>query len=910
MPLVVPPRQEFARIALVIVVIFFLYISPDTPTSSAKSSQDSFINHASQSNEFLNILNSSQWQDFAPRSNLKGESEQGKYVNLTGFRGKDGYRGWERFNAWKERCVLFHQEANKRSEINDFQENLFYENTTGVLRGKWVRYEADLTGLEKRVWSKMNLSVIAPSSRWDTEENEDWRRNITGSSGSIKLRIDEKESEDLDIESIKTKELPIELVRKVTATINLHDESNKGNGWLIRLHGVHWPKKGVLLMTTTSEKFAGIFGLPHLTYSFEQFTSSKEFIYQTLKMALQNLEKAPKKDYGNPLSSISENEAAHLTPQCEFVVFAQVYPIKMDQVSGIHKNKAEFVVKEIERELRYPKGTPIPKIPRLQISTVILSPDCGFMLESEGPPEFETEDGEHLIGEKQEVIFKNIHQLLELFAVLILGQTFLLKAQSKDASTPSTVGCVSLYTISTMLFADAFIFASLSLLSGTSPNFFPSALLASFMSLMSVMLGIRFISAIWNSQEPERRERTRQSQATEALTHPLPSEVQADSHTNITDLNSVITPGTTVNIPDDIPIIIPSDQDIDAEIFENDLNSNSSLLPTTNPNAGSTQTRSQSNGVSFATMYIRSVLLLTLILFLTLTSASWPVQIRSIYIYTLSLAYLSFPAFQIYRNIQRNCRKALLWKFVVGQSILRLTPFAYFYLKKDNILFSDTDKKAFFLLAGWLWIQFWVLVAQSILGPRWGLPKTWYVEGWNYHPILHMESLEAKGLPIGLVSNQDPLSPINSLNTVLSPISTEQGRKGKKNVRLRSVDCAICMQILEVPILEAGKDTTTGSVISSASATTVSAVAIVSRGRLRHAIAACSKAESSLWVLLDSVCWPHPRIPTLLSRFRAPTGRPLDLNNPGSWILIDDAEELPPFPSCIIFCIQSRAAAC
>lgn len=813
MPLVVPPRQEFARIALIIVVIFFLYISPDSPNSGAKSSQDSFIDHASQSNEFLSILNSSQWQDFAPRTSLREVSDQGKYLNLTGFRESDGYRGWERFNAWKERCLLFHQEANKRSEMNKVQENLFYTNTTGVLRGKWVRYEADLTGLEKGVWPKMNLSVIAPNSRWDTEKNEDWKRNITGLSGSIKLRIDEKESEDLSINSIKTNKPSVDLVRKVTATINLHDETNKGNGWLIRIHGVHWLKKGVLLMTTTSEKFAGIFGLPHLTYSFEQFTTSKELIDQTLGIVSQKMEKTPKKDFGNPLSSISENEAAHLTPQCEFVIFAQVYPIEIDQILGLSKSKAEIVVNEIERELRFPKGTPIPKIPRLQISTVILSPDCGFILESKGPPDFAAEDGEHLIGEKQEVILKNIHQLLELFAVLILGQTFLLKAQSKDASTPSTVGCVSLYTISTMLFADAFIFASLSLLSGTSPNFFPSALPASFMSLMSVMLGIRFISAIWNSQEPERRERTRQRQAVEALTHPLPSVAQADSHANISNVDSVMTPSTTANISNDNPIIIPSDQDIDAEIFENDLNSNSSLLPTTNPNVGSTQTRSQSNGVSFATMYIRSVLLLTLVLFLTLTSVSWPVQIRVIYIYTLSLAYLSFPAFQIYRNIQRNCRKALLWKFVIGQSILRLIPFAYFYLKKDNILFSDTDSKAFFLLAGWLWIQCWVLVAQNILGPRWGLPKNWYIEGWNYHPILHMESLEEKGLPIGLVSSQDPSSPINSLNAVLSPILTEQGRKERKNVRLRSVDCAICMQILEIPILDSAKDTTTGGVV-------------------------------------------------------------------------------------------------
>ncbi|KAI6245716.1 Transmembrane E3 ubiquitin-protein ligase 1 [Erysiphe necator] len=811
MPLVVPPRQEFARIVLIIVVIFFLYIAPDSPTSGARSSQDSLLDHTETKN-LLGILNSSQWQDFAPRSSKKEAGELQKYINLTGFRENDGYQGWQRLNVWKERCVLFHQEANRRSESKEIQRKNYYTNITGVVWGKWTRYEADLTGLEKKEWPKINLSQVAPNSIYGAETNKTWAKNITGSSGSMMIRINEKDGEDSVIKSIKAEEPSIEPARRITATINLQDETNKGNGWFIRLHGVHWPKKGVLLLTTNSDKFDGIFGLPHLTYSFEQFISSQKLISQFFVMSLQKLEKTSKKDYESSISSVSENEAAQLGPQCEFVVFAQVYPIEINYISKFHFKDSELAIQEIERELRFPKGMPTPKIPKLQISTVILSPDCGFMLESKGPPDFTSEEDEHLIGEKQEVLLKNIHLLLQLFAVLILGQTFLLKAQSKDASTPSTVGRISLYTISIMLFADTFIFASLSLLSGTSPNYFPSALLASFISLMSVMLGIRFVSAIWNSQEPERRERSMQRQATESMTHPLTSEVQTDSHINVTDTNSVITPGVTDSIHDDNPIIIPSDQDIDAEILENNLNSNSSLLPTISPNASSTQTRPQSNNVSFATMYVRSVLLLTLILFVTLTSTSWPVKLRAIYIYTLSLAYLSFPAFQIYRNIQRNYRKALLWRFIIGQSVLRLTPFAYFYLKKDNILFSETDKKAFILLAGWLCIQCVVLAAQNIFGPRWGLPKTWYVEGWNYHPILRMESLEAKGLPIGLVSNQDPSSLINSVNTFLSPASIEQGKQGKKNIRLRCVDCAICMQTLEVPIIEVDKDTTTSSV--------------------------------------------------------------------------------------------------
>jgi len=126
-------------------------------------------------------------------------------------------------------------------------------------------------------------------------------------------------------------------------------------------------------------------------------------------------------------------------------------------------------------------------------------------------------------------------------------------------------------------------------------------------------------------------------------------------------------------------------------------------------------------------------------------------------------------------------------------------PFAYFYLKEDNILFAETDWKAFCVLAGWVWVQIWILIAQEILGPRWGLPKNWYEEGWDYHPILREDNVEAGGLPIGLV--QIPGSP----TVERTRTSEDLGRK-KSDSGVRTVDCAICMQVLEVPVVGAGED--------------------------------------------------------------------------------------------------------
>lgn len=814
MPVTVPPRQDSIRFILIIIVIYFIYNSSDSSNSSDHPLKDIQTDYASQTTSYLSVLNSSRWHDFNPYRAANHVDDESKFLNLTGFRENDGYRGWERLGAWKERSAIFRGEACGGSERTGLKENVFFQNITGVVQGKWVRYEANLTGHDKINWPRINLSEIAPSVRWESDQNQLWSRNISGNNGKIRMRFDEKETDVFEMKSNGADETPTGPVRQVAATVTLHDEASNSNGWNMRIHGVHWPKLGVIFMTTTSEKFAGIFGLPHLMSDPYQYLGTQKLLNQTLWKTFQNFNLASKKDYRNPWSSIPEDEAALLTPHCEYLVFAQVYPFPAELISSLGDENSGHIVQEIENELRYPNGAPTSKTPDLKMSTVILSPDCGFIIESKGPPSFATEDGEHLMGKKHEVLLQSIQNWLKIFAVVLLIQTLLLKAQSKDASTPSTVSRVSLHTIFIMLFADAFVFGSLSLLSGTSPNLFPSALLVSFMSLMSVMLGIRFLSAIWNSQEPERREHIRQ-QTTESVAHsPSIESVMAPQPGNLADNAILPSSTTTPSRLDNNPIIVPSDQDIDAEMFENDVNPTPSLLPNTNPNASLTSSPSQPQGVSFATMYIRSVLLLTLILFLTLTSTSWPAWLRKTYIYPLSALYLSFPSFQIRRNIRRNCRKALLWKFVIGQSILRLTPFSYFYLKKDNMLYTATDGIAFCVLAVWLWIQCWILVAQNILGPRWGLPKTWYVEGWNYHPILRNSHLESGELPIGLASNHE-LSPSTPNSIATSFTSSDESRtQGRKESTYRSVDCAICMQILEVPVFHGVKDTTTFDVSS------------------------------------------------------------------------------------------------
>jgi hypothetical protein len=824
MPLQQPPGQEGARVVLIIILLFILWTQPDQgPPPGFPSVHDYAAERIARSRHSLDVLNITKWQDFSPKGGHKPAGEPARYLNLTGFREEDGY-AWDRLDAFKKRSLEYTQDAKGRYRQGNDNGLVgdVYENVTGIVTGKWVRHVTDLNGDPKKRF--MNLTEISPGIEWAWRDEEYWTRNITGIEGKLTIRVDERNVEEIDTsldeaEDEKTPLPSVNLIREVQATVTVQDESSSGDGHEMKVHGVHWPKQGVMLMTTTSEKFSGIFGLPHLAINMEQYASSQKLLNKTLETTIELMEKASWADQGNPWTSSpdAQGDAIMPVPHCEYMIYIQTYPLKVDLSHNAGRLDPANIVHQIEQELRYPNGAPVPEIPKLQMSAVIFSPDCGFMLESKGPPAFAPSDGEHLVGKKQEILLQDIQSWLHAFAAVVFGQILLLKVQSKEASTPSTVGRVSLYTIAMMLMADALLFSSLSLLSATAPNLFPSALLTSFAALMSVALGVRFIGAVYNVQEPERREALRLQQAAQvANTPPRPNAASsASGPPTANSANQTPTPIITAAGADtlplpvttsggrhiDIPIIIPSDQDVDAEIAEfTRATGTLPLLPTTNrPAEPAAQPRASS---SFGTIYIKFVLTLTILLFFSLSAISWPVTARTAYVNILAFVYLSFWLPQIHRNVIRNCRKALLWKFIIGQSVLRISPFAYFYLKEDNILFAQTDWKAFCVLAGWVWIQIWVLVFQEVLGPRWGLPKSWTTEGWDYHPILREDAVEEGGLPIGLV--QIPGSP--KVERSGTGTSEDLGGRKKNDNGIRSVDCAICMQVLEVPIVPIGED--------------------------------------------------------------------------------------------------------
>ncbi|KAF4168317.1 hypothetical protein CNMCM6936_002773 [Aspergillus lentulus] len=623
-----------------------------------------------------------------------------------------------------------------------------YRNATGKLRGDWVRRKLDKES------PKLNTTAIALEHEYFTHE---FGLNITGSSGTFYLDLREGGGEELRVDSGQ--------VREIRATLAVESNDFWGNTWYISLFGVHFPETGGIILSSNSEKFEGLFVLPHLAFSSDAYGLSHQLLLKSLSDALSEKENRPPTLF--PWSSLIGSEQVEFpAPKCEHIVYLQQHPV------AIHDDLADKpVVDQIEEELRFPIGAPVPPAPLMVMSAVVFSPDCGYILETKGTPDFPPSEGLYLTGPKIEEYDKYSARLVFIICGVFAAQITLLLRQIKEASTPSTRSRISFYTIALMAFGDAFVLIFILLELYPAVSFLVMAT-AAFLTFLSVSyIGMKFMMEIWAVQAPERREQERRSNPSASTPRssglPLPATSAPVRDTGAT------------------PIILTPDQDPPAE--EDDQPTNRGTI------SAAQETRND-----VGAMYARFYFVLFVMLIISIWSFLWPNRLGALYARALAFAYLSFWTPQIGRNIMRNCRKALRWDFVIGQSILRLFPFVYFLTVRGNVLFIRPDTTTAFALAGWVWIQVWVLASQDILGPRFFVPRGWAPPAYDYHPILRdadesEADLESGGvLPIGALRAED-----------LSGDAKDEDKQRTKDRKKAVFDCAICMQEIEAPVLAA-----------------------------------------------------------------------------------------------------------
>jgi transmembrane E3 ubiquitin-protein ligase len=799
-----PSAQENTR--FVFLVILILWLNAGTDPAPAILGDPHIASRLARQRAALGVLNQTKWGDFEPASDGGVGQPTSRWLNLTGFRQSDGF-AWEDFERFRDKCREWTENARPtyaNEGDHSWEEGMrqpTWMNATGAVHGTWIRRPASV----KKEAARYNLTDLTPAVTW-LGAHAEWGRNVTGSEGRILIRLNDKQT------SVKYEEQPSEgqlrsggIIRSISASVTLEDNLGTGSTYDMRVHGVHWQRQGMMLLTTTSEKFAGIFGLPHLSPNALFFQSSQRLLNQTIEEALERKERSRFTDPTNPWSATPDapQDSWNPAPQCEYILYAQVHPLNVQQLRILHNGykaneRLAGTVYSIEEELRNPTGKRLPGVPELQISALLFSPDCGYFLESIGPPGFTQQEGRHLLGQKEEVFLHDVRLWLLAWAAVIFGQVYLLKGQMKESYTPSTLGRVSFWTGSIMLMADGLIFATSSAWSLSATTTFLPSMMVTFAGFLAMTIGGFFLAEVYRVQEPERRNRVREQPAATTTPRPLATPTPGSLPRPVT-----AGPGRGASPP----IIIPSDQDIDAEIAENAA-------------AGSSTTAAANTPTTFSTIAGRFIMAGSFLLFLSLAATSWWAHLRAAYVNTLAFLYLSLWTPQIWRNIQRNSRRAFSWRFMIGQSVLRLAPFAYFYLREDNVLFADPDWTAFSALAAWLWLQLWVLAFQDVLGPRFGVPKGWTPEAWDYHPILREDAVETGGLPIGLVPTTDPASPDRSRAGSGGEEKKVGGaaaaRGDRKRAHTRSIDCAICRETLEVPVVRAGAEEASDGALSVA----------------------------------------------------------------------------------------------
>lgn len=577
-------------------------------------------------------------------------------------------------------------------------------------------------------------------------------------------------------------------------------------------------------------RFAGIFALPHMTVSEYEYGLSQQLLNHSLAKTVHRQEIGETHSL-NPWASASEGlRNGYVPPSCDMIVYIQQYPVPI--APGATAAEQSSLLSFMEQEMRFPTGaTGLPNPIGTHFSFLAFSPDCGYVFESKGPPNYAAQEGDHLKGRKIEVSITRSRQHLLVFASVIIAQLFLLKRQMADASTPSTQSRISFYTISILALSDGFTFGAFCMASVFIPSLWVALMGTAFFAFISVaFFGMRFLMEIWLVDAPERERRdrerreaadaarvvqrerfeafmaTRAANIAAAAAAGPPTNNPADP-ANPAPPTETTTPATPPPPPTQAPIITPAGADIlpppataprpidtgATPVFM--PSDQEGLEPITQPNPTNDPPTEQDRAAGFGATYMRFYLLLMGTMFLSLNAASWPSSIRRFYFTLLALFSLSFWIPQIQRNAVRNCRRALRWDFVFGQSVLRLLPFVYFYGYVDNVLFAEVDFVDLGILGAWVWMQVLMLASQEVLGPRWFVKGDWVPEAYDYHQVLR-EDEEGGNMPVGAAAPGSP--------GLGAKDKEMRGLQGK-----RVFDCAICMQEFEVPVV--GKDAGEGS---------------------------------------------------------------------------------------------------
>ncbi|ODV62285.1 ubiquitin-protein ligase TUL1 ASCRUDRAFT_74705 [Ascoidea rubescens DSM 1968] len=584
--------------------------------------------------------------------------------------------------------------------------------------------------------------------------------NITQLNGNIKLDIFNYEnsidflnkfSEDSDKDYSS-----FDSLNYIYLKLNF-DSYNQDDDHHFTMKGLYDQKTGNIISITDSIKFEGYWELPHLILDkssslsfFKDFNTTKKFQY--LKSLQSNL------DY----SFVDFDylvERNKLASNCEYVSYLHV-----DSINDSNLNTHD--INEIEKELRNPIGRPVKKLPNLKISTgVFYSPDCGILLKiNEKNP---------LIGVRKEVHLKSLRNIVLIGIIILFSQILLTIRQMDYTNTPSSISKISFYSISIMNLIDGSLCMLFILSSALIFELFIPLAISGFLAfILSSVFEVRYLILINHSQINERSINIWTALRGETIDN---SNNNRNNRTNNNNNNSNNASRNDNASEDPNQPLLPTSQ------APQDLPQiQQPTLPATQQTANTFPQDEQTIGSS---IFSRSFFSLIIFTFLILNASMWSRNARRSFEFICFFLLNSFWVPQFFRNLIRGSSRSFKWEFIIGTSFIRFFPIAYITMVKTNPFNHHYDPTMCFTILIWLIIQIFLLFLQDCLGPRFLLPKSWLPNIYNYHPILKEVDLEnGFGLERGDNTNK------NNDDDNFEP--------GKFKV-----DCAICMNDIELPII-------------------------------------------------------------------------------------------------------------
>lgn len=358
-------------------------------------------------------------------------------------------------------------------------------------------------------------------------------------------------------------------------------------------------------------------------------------------------------------------------------------------------------------------------------------------------------------GIRDEVYNDKLKVVILGSCILIVSQIFILIRQMANTNTPSTLSRLSFWSVAIMNMADSSTSVVALLCSMIFTDLYIQFAVCAFLAFTcSAIYEMKYGIQIYCTQINERPLDWR----TMMQGTPIDERVEQREQANISNEDTRVQQTTTTVTP------VGDEQVIGAEL------------------------------------YTRHFFTMLVFLFILLNVLTWPKTQRRIFECICFTIFNSYWIPQIYRNVLRGSRSSFTWEFILGTSVLRLLPILYIELFKNPFNHHRDVKFAVFLFL-WISAQVGFLFLQELLGPRFFLKDDYLPQAYDYHPIITKGDLES-GFSI-------------DANEIVSDgaSSTDEDNRNLRYV----TDCAICMQKLEIPVMNNHPDPATSDNTASTS---------------------------------------------------------------------------------------------